>query len=161
MIKLFEIVDAFDCQSDEMQAFVNSKTGEVKMFLWDELSAVEDDEDCSGYDIDPDEIEEIKEILFSDKYLRLPDKYDIHEYQIMEKFCNKLENEEMRETALILIRGGGAFQRIRDFIHLKNIEKQWYAYRYAHLKEIAIRWCKDKKICCRDEKRVSLDPISE
>lgn len=77
---------------------------------------------------------------FSDDFLILPGKFDINDYDLMERFCSSQSDAELRETLLSLIRGSGAFRRFKDAIHKYGIVEDWYEFRYAALREIAIEW---------------------
>ena len=79
-------------------------------------------------------------MLFDDDYLKLPSKFDIHEYEIMERFCLSMPNEKISNILLSKIRGSGAFRRFRDTIYQYGIEEDWFKYRDEAYKEIAISW---------------------
>jgi hypothetical protein len=81
-----------------------------------------------------------------DKYVELPTKWEINDYNIMERFCGSLDNEKMAEELYSAIRGKGAFQRFRYTLQRYGMEDQWYNFREAGLKKIAIRWCGDNDI---------------
>ena len=50
-----------------------------------------------------------REVFESDDYIQLPDKFEIHDWEIMQDFCLSLRKAEVREESLDLIRGRGAF----------------------------------------------------
>jgi len=76
----------------------------------------------------------------------LPDKFEINEYNIMEKFCLSIRNKEISDIMYSLIKGSGAFRRFKDNIRKYDMEDDWYKYRDAAIKEIAIEWCKDNNV---------------
>ncbi|UBF27944.1 UPF0158 family protein [Kovacikia minuta CCNUW1] len=82
----------------------------------------------------------------SDDYLRLPSKFDIHEYSIMERFCDAIEDTELGNELLFQIKGSGAFQRFKHAIHRYNLAEDWYRYRQNALEEIAIDWLEANSI---------------
>jgi len=81
-----------------------------------------------------------------DKYIALPDKYDINEYSIMENFCFSLDNEKIMNELLYAIRGRGAFRRFKDKVQRLGIQQQWDNFREEAFKEIAIEWCEYNNI---------------
>src|SRR5919202_1777451 len=81
------------------------------------------------------------EILETDHYLPLPDRFEIHEYSIMERFCLSVDDEDIQDDLCNAIRGRGAFRYFKDRIHAYGIAEDWYRYRDAALREIAIAWC--------------------
>ena len=148
IVSLKNVVRELDTLSDEHSAFLNRVTGELITFTADELSAAEDDDD-------PDDcpecareiIAKAREVVNSDDYLELPSKYDIHEYQIIEEFCQSIENDEISEDLLDKIKGRGAFRRFKDAIQEYGIEEQWYRFRQEEFEQIAIEWLEANDIC--------------
>lgn len=124
-VDLNELIDMLDW--DELDSFVDTKTGKI-VTLMDEDEEIE--EDCEEGDI-------------PDHYISLPGKWDINKYDIMEEFCCEVEDEEMQVNLLNAIRGNGAFGRFKTAIHCYNIEDDWYQFLHESLKEIAIEFCKN------------------
>jgi hypothetical protein len=141
-VKLSDIIEGMDCQSDERSAFLNLTTGEVVSVTDEELRAAENDaplEDFSEWQHDA--IRLAGEIVETDHYLPLPDRFEINEYRIMERFCLSRDDEDMRADLYNAIRGRGAFRYFKDRMHAYGIAEDWYRYRDAALHEIAIAWC--------------------
>jgi hypothetical protein len=74
-------------------------------------------------------------------YLQLPDRFAIHAYQIMERFCLSVEDADIRGDLCDAIRGRGAFRRFKDSVQAYGIAAAWYRYRDTALREIAVAWC--------------------
>ena len=147
-VKLDEIIEGLEFQSDESSSFLNKKTGEVVLITDEELNAVEENEPVEDFpDWQQDQVRIAKEIIAeTGDYMSLPTKFDIHEYSIMEQFCLSLDDTEMCNIFCDLIRGGGAFRRFKNAIHEYDIADEWYSYRNKALKEIAIEWCRENNI---------------
>ena len=96
-IKLDVILDAIEMADDNYTYFLDLETG-GSVFLADELITGLDNERLE------DEIDENPE-----RYLRLPTKFEIHEYHIMEEFIWTL-NGERADKLECAIRGRGAFE---------------------------------------------------
>jgi Uncharacterised protein family (UPF0158) len=62
-------------------------------------------------------------------------------YRIMERFCLSVDDEDIRDDLCNAIRGRGAFRYFKDRIHAYGIAEEWYRYRDAVLREIAMAWC--------------------
>ena len=90
-VKLKTLMDALEFVDNETQAFLNTETGET--VIWTEY----DDND-----IDEDELED-------EKYIRLPDPFEINEYHMMETFAYDRD-----ERLVNAIKGRGAFRRFKD-----------------------------------------------
>jgi hypothetical protein len=147
VVLLQDVVDAMDEQSDELHAYLNKVTGELITVTTEALSAVEEGED---WDEEPqwqqDVLADAKQVFASDDFLPLPSEFDIHEYTIMEDFCDSIEKPRLRDEMLSRIRGSGAFRRFKDGIHFHGIQEDWYRFRQQALEAIAIEWLEDNGI---------------
>lgn len=56
-------------------------------------------------------------VLNSDDFIALPDRFEIHEYAIMERFCHTITDAPIREDLLDAIRGCGAFRRFKACVY--------------------------------------------
>ena len=68
-------------------------------------------------------VQDAKKVLSSDDYLEIPSQFDIHEYEIMERFCLSVPDVEISDVLLRKIRGSGAFHRFKNTIYRYGIEK--------------------------------------
>jgi len=109
-----------DVLSDAAHAYINMGTGEL--------------------------IRKTQEVLNSDEYIALPDKFEIHEYAIMERFCYSIEDKQRSDELLSQIQGRGAFGRFKDVVHRHGIAEDWYRFRHEALEEIAVDWLKANSI---------------
>jgi hypothetical protein len=147
VVKLQNVIDEMDTVGDGLYAYLNRKTGRLITISSDELEAAEAGDDFGSYsDWEQEAIQEAQDILNTDDYLPLPTKLDIHEYSIMEQFCNEIEDAELSNELLFQIRGSGAFQRFKHAIHHYNIDEDWYRYRQKALEKIAIDWLEANSI---------------
>jgi hypothetical protein len=141
-VKLSDLIEEMDFQSDERSAFLNLTTGEVVSVTDEELRAAENGAPLEDFpEWQHDAIRLAGEIVETDHYLPLPDRFEINEYRIMERFCLLIDDEDMRDDLCNAIRGRGAFRYFKDRIHAYGIAEEWYQYRDAALREIAIAWC--------------------
>ena len=143
-VKLSDIVEGLEFQSDERSSFLNLTTGEVVAITDQELRAAEHDEPLEDFpEWQHDAIRIARDIIETEHYLPLPDRFEMHEYQIMERFCLSVDNEDMRDDLCDAIRGRGAFRRFKDRIQVYGIAEDWYRYRDDALREMAITWCEE------------------
>ena len=146
-VKLQDVLEGIDFQSDEQSSFLNLTTGEVVAITDEELRAAENDAPLEDFpEWQHDAIRIAGEIIETDHYLALPDRFEIHEYQIMERFCLSVDDEDMRDDLCDAIRGRGAFRRFKDRAQAYGIAEDWYRYRDAALREIAMAWCEEHRI---------------
>lgn len=146
-VKLDKIIEGIEFQSDETTSYLNKKTGEVVTITDQEFSAAEDNEPVEQFpEWEHENIKTAKDILETNDYISLPSKFDIHEYDIMERFCLSITDEEIRDRMYNSIKGSGAFRRFKDNIHRYNIAEEWYKYRDEAIKRMAIEWCEENGI---------------
>ncbi len=143
-VKLKDITEGLEFQSDEGSSHLHTTTGEVVYITDEDVRAAEDETPLDHFPAWQHEaIRVAKDLLESGDYLPLPTKFDIHEYRIMERFCYSVDDEEMRDDLFNAIQGSGAFRRFKDSIHKHGVADDWYKHRDDALKEIAIAWCEE------------------
>ena len=152
-VKLGAIVDAMEMQSDATHQYLHVPTGEFLAVTDEEFFFAEEDEPLDDLpDWQRDEVEDAKKILESDEYLQVPDKFEINEYKIMERFCFTIDDDEISDDLYHAIKGKGAFRRFKDKILYYGIEQDWYQYRDDTFYEIAREWCEDNEIPFVDDR---------
>lgn len=107
----------------------------------------------SGDDEKPDlpawqrgEWETAKRIASTDRFQKLPTKYEVHEWAIMLDFSRSVESDRIREDLLHAIHDAGAFRNFKDAVRRHGVESAWYAFRAEALKQIALNWCEKNHI---------------
>jgi len=140
VVSLKEAVDAMDTMSDQIHSYLSLKTGEWISLSDETLSTAGEVIDLSDHPAWEQELILIaKDILESDNYVELPDRYEIQEYAIMDEFCRSL-NDRIKNDLLDQIRGRGGFRRFKKAIRRYKIEDQWYEFREKSLESIVIDW---------------------
>jgi hypothetical protein len=82
----------------------------------------------------------VRVALESDDFLALPDKFEIHEWAIMERFANSQVDEARRDELLDAIHGAGAFRSFRSAVRRLRFEQEWFSFRQSAFEGIALRW---------------------
>jgi hypothetical protein len=140
-ISLQAVVDEIDVLSDEHFAYLNPQTGALITLNSEEISIVERAAPIDDY---PEWQQALlamaRTVLTSNEYLSLPNKRDIHEYAIMERFCLAVADVCKREQLLDDIRGSGAFRRFKHRIERYGLVDAWHQFRAVALETIAIEW---------------------
>jgi hypothetical protein len=87
-VKLREIIEEIDLQSDEMASYFNRITGQIISISGEEVRAAEEGDSLDDYpECQQDNIHIARDLLENeDAYLALPTKYDLNEYQIITDF---------------------------------------------------------------------------
>jgi len=144
-IRLFELVSQMEIQMDEMPVYFNQETGEFVFVEERFFGDIEDGMTKEDYSQDwqKEAYEQAKDVMVStsDKYLRIPSNFDIHEWEIMKDFCYTIDDENIRGDLLNAIHGRGAFRMFKDKIIHYGIRQDWFDFRKEQFAEIARRWC--------------------
>jgi len=151
------LVGELEGQPNEWRLYLNRETGEIITVTDEDISRLESGESLEGLpDWEREGVKMAEEALYSDKYLLLPSKFDIHEYAIMRDFCYSVPYRALREELLYKIRGSGAFRRFRRTIEYHGMIDEWYAYRDAEIEKIAIDWLEEAGIPYTRERIVNV-----
>jgi len=165
-VSLRDLVDELQILPNEGTAYLNKVTGKIITVTDDDVETVvamdsefdeviEEGDDViisEVSDLQTEFYEDVKKVLLSDPdFLKLPSRFDIHEYEIMERFCLSLPDGKVSDVLLRKIRGSGAFRRFKDTVYQYGIENDWFAYRDEAYKEIAIAWLESKDIAYVDD----------
>jgi len=150
-VKLKDLIEGLEFQSDEHFSSLNMLTGEVVSVTTEELQAAEEDEPLEDFpEWQHDALRIARDIVETDHYLPLPDRFEINEYHIMERLCASVEDADIRDDLCDAVRGRGAFRRFKDRVHAYGIAEAWYRYRDEALREIAIAWCEEHGMRCTE-----------
>jgi hypothetical protein len=155
-VKLSELIDALESDSDEFATRVDLHTGAVVRVEHSLISAVEEgDEDYldSLADWQKEEVEIAKAIVEDSdgRFVGAPSKFDFHEYRHMERFIGRVEDSAAAEQLWRAIKGKGAFRHFKDTAHRLGILKQWFAYRDNAMKEFVRDWAEAHQIPVVDD----------
>lgn len=135
-VQLEAVVDEMETGTDEWRPFINRKTGELVSLSGEDLRAAEiDDPPDDGWEAE--EAQTAKRVLDDDDFVQLPSQYEIHEYEIMRRFCRLRDDEEERDELLASVAGRGAFRMFKSTIRRRGIEQDWYRFRDRALRRIA------------------------
>jgi hypothetical protein len=138
-VHLKDIVEGMELQSDEMTSYLHRPTGRVLTVSDEAFTAAEEgDEEW----VEPEELAEARNILAHDEeYVALPDRFEIDEYRMMERFALGIHDGENREEVLRALHGAGAFRRFKDAVHRLGLAADWYFYRDHDYERVAREWC--------------------
>ena len=168
-VSLQNLVDELQMLPNEGTAYLHKVSGRIITVTDDDVAMVEMDsefekefeeemeginDEIGGENLDWEiqHFQDVKRILAEDAdYLELPSRFDINEYEIMERFCLSIPNGRVREVLLQKIRGSGAFRRFKDTIYQYGIENDWFQYRDEAYKEFAVAWLDSEGIAYDDD----------
>lgn len=147
-VKLGDIIEGMEMQSEESNSYVNLKTGEIVYVSNETMLFAEDGEEFDHLpEWQQDEVNLAIDIVENaEKYASLPNHLDINEYVMMEGFCHSLSDTKKQNILLNSIKGKGAFRRFKEAVYRLGVAEQWYNYRDNSYKKIAMEFCKSKNI---------------
>jgi hypothetical protein len=140
VISLREVVEAMDISSDHSISYLDPDTGEVITVTEEDrlLLQEESPEELPAWQRDM--LPKIRAGLESDRWLELPDRFEIHEWSIMEEFSGTQEDEQIRQELMDAVHGAGAFRAFRSAIRRLGVEQSWYQFREQAMERIARTW---------------------
>jgi hypothetical protein len=135
-VSLEQVADELDCLMEGMTAYIHRETGEVLSLSKAELAIAEGEED-DDLGLDEEERAKLQEVVDSDKWVALPDQFEIHEWEIMRSFADTIEDERLQREILRALAGRGAFRRFKDTVADHGIRDRWFEFKKKALMEIA------------------------
>jgi Uncharacterised protein family (UPF0158) len=153
-VKLRDIIDALESAGEEHSFWLDQETGDVHM-LTDEMMDYAEEE--TALDEIPESMHEPVEVARRvqedtvHRYLELPGKMDIHDWDIMDCFTSTIKDERVQGELRNGIRGAGASRVFKHLLEQHDLWKTWNKFREARLREIAIGWCEDNGIAWREK----------
>ena len=139
-VPLDAVAEELDILMDETTAYINRKTGEIASVSSDEASLVEDEDENDGEDLQAWEAEmlpKLREILSGEDWQALPTKFDVHEWEIMRKFADSVDDERSANRLQHAIHGRGAFRMFRAAVEDAGLREEWFQFKHQALREIA------------------------
>ena len=99
---LEDLIDALEEQSESLLAYLDRDTGEVILISEESLSLGEEEpeEIASLPDWQKEEAELAVRIETTDRYLALPDQFEVNEWEIMNEFCQQVKPDNLRASLL-------------------------------------------------------------
>ena len=133
-VPLKKVIEGIEMATDEWSQYLDIETMEIESLP------------DGGYAGDwMEEFEELSEQIDNGRktrYFALPDKFDIHEYSIIERFVYDMPSGRLQDEFERAIDGRGAFRRFKSTLRYYGMEQQWYDFLYEAHREIAIGWWK-------------------
>ena len=146
VISLREVIEAMEITGDDCVSYLNPDTGEIITVTEEERHLVEEESPEDVPEWQREILPMIRAALESDRFLELPDRFDIHEWSIMDEFSRAQGSESIRQELADAIHGAGAFRIFRSAIRRLGLEKRWHQFRDEALAEIARNWLEEHKL---------------
>ena len=146
VISLREVIEAMEAATEECASFLDPETGEIITVTDEDRDLVEEESLEDVPEWQREMLPKIRAALESDRFLELPDRFDIHEWSIMEEFSRAQGSERIRQELVDAIHGAGAFRIFRTALQRLDLEKSWYQFRDEAVAEIARNWLEEHKL---------------
>ena len=86
-----------------------------------------------------------------ERYVALPNAYDIDEHSIMKTFAVQQEKPEIKEKLLEALNGSASLRHFRRQIKEFGLETLWLEQRQKEFLEIARQWCLENGLLYYEE----------
>jgi hypothetical protein len=153
-VKLDAIIEALESADDSISSYLDLETGEVHSITEEEFDLVEDArtalEDVPDWQHQAVILARAIRQHEGKRYLALPDKFDVHEWNIMDRFSQSLRNTHLRNDFHGAIRGAGAFRLFKRLLAEYNLWDAWNRFKRIELRRIAKQWCEENGIDFRE-----------
>lgn len=132
IIFIEDIVEKLEETMEHWEQYLNVATGEFVALS-----------DGAYFETDEELAEEIES---SSDYVRLPNQYDIREYNIMNDFADATTDVRKRERLFRALNGRKPFRHFKDTLNYTGLEEAYYAFRSLAFLGIAKEWCEENDI---------------
>ena len=152
-VELDVIIEALEMADDSISSYLDVETSEVHSITEEEFDLAEDPqtaiEDLPNWQREAVTLARSIQKQDGKRYMALPDKFDVHEWAMMDRFSMTLRDAQMRNDFHGGIRGAGAFRLFKHLLTEYDLWDAWNRFKQVELRQMAIEWCKENGITYR------------
>lgn len=152
-VELDVIIEALEMADDSISSYLEVETGEVHSITEEEFDLAKDPqtaiEDLPNWQREAVTLARSIQKQEGKRYMALPDKFDVHEWAMMDRFSMTLRDAQMRNDFHGGIRGAGAFRLFKHLLTEYDLWDAWNRFKQVELRQMAIEWCKENGITYR------------
>jgi len=152
-VELDEIIEALEMADDSISSYLDVETGEVHSITEEEFDLAEDPqtaiEDLPNWQREAITLARSIQKQEDKRYMALPDKFDVHQWAMMDRFSMTLRDAQVRNDFHGGIRGAGAFRLFKHLLTEYDLWDAWNRFKQVELRQMAIEWCKENGITYR------------
>jgi hypothetical protein len=152
-VELDLIIEALEMADDSISSYLDVETGKVHPIAEEEFDLAEDPqtaiEDLPNWQREAVTLARSIQKQENKRYMALPDKFDVHEWAMMDRFSMTLRDAQMRNDFHGGIRGAGAFRLFKHLLTEYDLWDAWNRFKQAELRQMAIEWCKENGVTYR------------
>jgi len=140
-VELDVIIEALEMADDSISSYLNVETGEVHSITEEEFDLAEDPqtaiEDLPNWQREAVTLARSIQKQDGKRYMALPDKFDVHEWAMMDRFSMTLRDAQMRNDFHSGIRGAGAFRLFKHLLTEYDLGDAWNRFKQVELRQMA------------------------
>ena len=152
-VELDVIIEALEMADDSISSYLDVETGEVHSITEEEFDLAEDPqtaiEDLPNWQREAVTLARSIQKQDGKRYMALPEKFDVHEWAMMDRFSMTLRDAQMRNDFHGGIRGAGAFRLFKHLLTEYDLWDAWNRFKQVELRQMAVEWCKENGITYR------------
>jgi len=152
-VELDVIIEALEMADDSISSYLDVETGEVHSITEEEFDLAEDAqtaiEDLPNWQREAVTLARSIQKQEGKRYMALPDKFDVHQWAMMDRFSMTLRDAQMRNDFHGGIRGAGAFRLFKHLLTEYDLWDAWNRFKQVEFRQMAIEWCKENGITYR------------
>jgi len=152
-VELDVVIEALEMADDSISSYLDVETGEVHSITEEEFDLAEDPqtaiEDLPNWQREAVTLARSIQKQDGKRYMALPDKFDVHEWAMMDRFSMTLRDAQMRNDFHGGIRGAGAFRLFKHLLTEYDLWDAWNRFKQVELRRMAVEWCKENGITYR------------
>jgi hypothetical protein len=152
-VELDVIIEALEMADDSISSYLDVETGEVHSITEEEFDLAEDAqtamEDLPNWQREAVMLARSIQKQEGKRYMALPDKFDVHEWAMMDRFSMTMRDAQMRNDFHGGIRGAGAFRLFKHLLTEYNLWDAWNRFKQVELRQMAIQWCEENSVTFR------------
>ena len=137
VVSLVEMISEMAEVMDNHTAFLNRTTGELLTMNDQQRALFENSQPV--HDLS-DGQHAVREAMESGDLLELPSKFEHHEYSIVERFCESINEPRHKRKLKKAVRGKRAFRDFQKVLGKLGIQERWIGFRNRELEELAVDW---------------------
>ncbi len=143
VVSLREVINEMAEIADRHSAFLNRRTGE--------LFTIDDEQRVLFENSQPiHELSEgqhvMREAMEAGDLLELPNKFEHHEYSMIERFCETVSEPKYKKKLERAIRGKRAFRDFQKVVAKLGLGERWIGFRNRELEVVATNWLDQHEI---------------
>src|SRR5438552_13730674 len=128
-VELDVIIEALEMADDSISSYLDVETGEVHSITEEEFDLAEDPqtaiEDLPNWQREAVTLARSIQKQDGKRYMALPEKFDVHEWAMMDRFSMTLRDAQMRNDFHGRIRGAGPFRLVKHLLNEYDLLARW------------------------------------